>query len=89
MAVAPEHMEIRSGEAMMSNAMLQALTCLQLLPNSTAAASEATFIEAIERLQEYNIGLSPIQCLQVLMSLQHTSPGICGCCIALHAAYAD
>ena len=71
-AVARKHLKSRSGEAVMSNAMLQALTCLRLLPDSTAAASEATFIEAIERLQEYNIGLSPIQCLQVLVSPQNT-----------------
>ena len=64
-----KHGESRPFEAMMSNAMLQALTCLQLLPDSAAAASEASFIEAVRRLQEYDIGLSPMQCLQVLLSL--------------------
>ena len=74
---------------MMGSAMLQALACLRLLPDSTAAASEAAFVEAVERLQEYNIGLSPIQCLQVLLSPQHTCQSICGCCITLHATDVD
>ena len=81
-AVALKHVESRSCEAMMSNAMLQALTCLRLLPNSTAAASEATFIEAIERLQEYKIGLSPIQCLQVL-GLRRTHVKVCVAVVSL------
>ena len=72
---------------MMSNVMLQALACLRLLPDSTAAASEAAFVEAVERLQEYNIGLSPIQCLQVLLSPRHAC--IRGCCITLQAKDVD
>ena len=81
-AVALKRGESRSGEAMMRDTMLQALACLQLLPDSTAAASEAAFVGAIGRLQEYNIGLSPMQCLQVPLSPLHTCRSICACHIA-------
>jgi hypothetical protein len=45
--------------------VLQAQACLKLLPSSPSAAAELAFIQGIERLKDYDITLSPLQCLQV------------------------
>ena len=45
--------------------MLQAQACLKLLPSSPSAASELAFIQCCERLKDYDITMSPLQCLQV------------------------